>query len=727
MSDLGDKAREEFLSEAQEIIDRLSRDLLLLDATTRVGPPDPDLVNGVFRAVHTLKGLCGLFNATRLASLSHELESLLDGLRLGRHELTADVLDLLFRAVEIYNRLLSANRETRPEDAEDELDGFLRELRKLSAPPSSAISHAIPYELDPSMLAVLTEYEEHRLRTSIEQGMRLHRIRAAFKLATIDDQLESMKLTLKPFGEILTYLPTGGGADADSIELEILMASGESTSVLSQALASIGAMVEELPRLTVSTGPPPSATAGTLPPPPNAPPASMLEPAASVSLPPRLSLAPQGSVDKPSKLSTGIKPRREASLRSVAQTVRVDIQRLDHLMNLVGELSIVRGGLERAVDRTRTDPALRELTRDLGRLHHSFERHLEAMQTAILEVRMVPLGQVFEKLARVARQASREVRRDVNLVITGAETEVDKLIGEEMSDPLMHMIRNALDHGIEDSARRQEVGKPAAGTIALNAYQKGNQVVIEIEDDGAGINDERLVQVAVEGKVLSREEANDLSQRERLALIFLPGVTTRAGAGSISGRGVGMDVVKTNIGRLGGVVDVHSELGIGSKFTITLPITLAMISALMVSVRDHTYAVPLSSVQEAVMVDAAKVRVVEGRELVTMRGESLPLWRLRDLFRTEGSEADDGTSRRLLVVVASAASLRCGFVVDDILGRQDIVIKPLTGPLRSVPGFAGATELGDQRVALVVDVPSLLEEALSAAGPRKVLGGASHG
>jgi two-component system chemotaxis sensor kinase CheA len=187
-----------------------------------------------------------------------------------------------------------------------------------------------------------------------------------------------------------------------------------------------------------------------------------------------------------------------------------------------------------------------------------------------------------------------------------------------------------------------------------------------------------------------------------------------------------MDVVKTNIGRLGGVVDVHSEKGIGSKFTITLPITLAMISALMVSVRDHTYAVPLSSVQEAVMVDAAKVRVVEGRELVTMRGDSLPLCRLRDLFATGSSESATAASRRLLVVVASAASRRCGFVVDDILGRQDIVLKPLTGPLRASPGFAGATELGDQRVALVIDVPSLLEEALSAAGPHKVVGGAGH-
>ena len=394
-------------------------------------------------------------------------------------------------------------------------------------------------------------------------------------------------------------------------------------------------------------------------------------------------------------------------------------------MNLLGELAIVRGGLERVVDQVRSEPALRQLARDLGRLHHGFDRHLAAMQTAILEVRMVPLGQVFEKLARVARQASREVNKEVNLVITGAETEVDKLIGEELSDPLMHMIRNALDHGIEDGADRERVGKPKAGTIALNAYQKGNQVVVEVEDDGAGIDPHRLVRVAVNAGALSKEEASELSEREQLALIFLPGISTRSEAGNLSGRGVGMDVVKTNIGRLGGVVDVHSELGIGSKFTITLPITLAMISALMVQVGKQIYAVPLSSVQEALLLDPSAVSDVEGRKLATVRGKSLPLCRLAELFNVDFSD-EQLTSSRLLVVVASAASRRCGFVVDNIVGRQDIVIKALTGPLRSFAGFAGATELGDQRVALVIDMPMLLEDALGSPTLTKRTG-RSHG
>ena len=711
-NELGDKAREEFLSEAQEVIDRLSRDLLLLDATTRLGPADPDLINGVFRGVHTLKGLCGLFNATRLTALSHELENTLDDLRLGRLDLTPELLDQLFRAVEIYNRLLAASKEGGVDEPDEELESFVRELRRIGGATSVSMSQAIAYDLDASMLAVLTEYEEHRLRSAVESGMRLYRVRVAFQLATIDDQLESLKVQLKPFGEILTYLPTGGAVAADSIELEILLASGHEVGHLQKALS--GGVIEEMPRIQGTTGAP---STGAPPPDSLAPPAlagnRVAIPSAgmpSIPLPTRLTLAPHPGTAKATRPVKAAAARADATLRSVAQTVRVDIGRLDHLMNLVGELAIVRGGLERVLEQVRSEPSLRQLARDLGRLHHGFDRHLASMQTAILEVRMVPLGQVFEKLARVARQASREVQKEVNLVITGAETEVDKLIGEELSDPLMHMIRNALDHGIENGDARERVGKPRTGTIALNAYQKGNQVVVEVEDDGAGIHVKRLVRAAVDQGLLTMDEARELTERERLALIFLPGLSTRSEPGSLSGRGVGMDVVKTNIGRLGGVVDVQSELGIGTKLTITLPITLAMISALMVLVGDATYAVPLSSVQEALLVDASSVREVEGREIATVRGKSLPLCRLGVMF---GHETSPRNASRMLIVVATAASHRCGFVVDDIVGRQDIVIKALTGPLRAVSGFAGATELGDQRVALVLDMPLLLEEAMS--------------
>jgi len=715
MTDAGDKAREDFFSEAQEIVESLSRDLLLLDQGASAGNPDPDLVNEVFRHVHTLKGLCGLFNAMRLGALSHELENLLDDLRMGRVVLEARFLDLLFRAVEMYGRLLSSEKAGTAEGIED-FDQFMLEIQKAGArraqdPPTMV------YDLDPGMMAVLTEYEEHRLRNNIQRGLKLYRVRVVFQLATIDAGLDSLKSRLKTFGEILTYLPTGSGADIESIEIDILLASSDPLENLQAELDGPAIHIDEIPKrlAAVSIIPPPmveperSPTGAPVPVPSMAP--SVAPPLPDKPRPSEPAAPLRRVSDRPAHVRGG-----DASLRSVAQTVRVDIHKLDHLMSLVGEMAILKGSLGRLLDKTRGDPFLREVSTELQRLHHSFDRQLSAMQGGILEVRMVPLGQVFERLARVVRQLGRELDKEANLVITGAETEVDKLIVEELSDPLMHMVRNALDHGIESRHVRAKVGKPAVATIALNAFQKGNQVVVEIEDDGQGIDDESLIRAAVASGVLTPDESHEISRRDALNLVFLPGVTTRKDVSKLSGRGVGMDVVKTNIGKLGGVVDVHSDLGIGTKFTITLPITLAIIGALLVEVAGATYAVPLSSVQEAVTVEAASARTIEGREVLTLRGESLPICRLDVLFRGRDLQESLTRTPKLVVVIGSAAARRCGFVVDRILGRQDIVIKALGGPVRSVKGFAGATELGDERVALVLDTPQLIEEALSSTG-----------
>jgi two-component system chemotaxis sensor kinase CheA len=327
---------------------------------------------------------------------------------------------------------------------------------------------------------------------------------------------------------------------------------------------------------------------------------------------------------------------------------------------------------------------------------------------------MVPLGQIFEKLARVVRQISREQDKQVNLVITGAETEIDKLIVEELSDPLMHMIRNAIDHGIESRNARVDVAKPPVGTIALNAFQKGNVVIIEVEDDGAGMRREVLLETAVRKKLISPAEAEGLSPREIYNLVFLPGFTTREEATDVSGRGVGMDIVKTNIGKLGGVVDVTSEPGIGTKIAVTLPITLAIISVLGVEVAGHSFAVPLASVEEAIVLDEGLVRNYHGREAMTQRGVTLPVCRLAQLFGLEKPASDAPSVRKAKAcVVAQVGERRLGFVVDRLVGQQDIVIKPLGKSLAGVRGFAGATELGDQRVGLVLDVAALIDEVLA--------------
>jgi two-component system chemotaxis sensor kinase CheA len=695
MAELSDKAREEFFSEAQEIIETLSRNLLSLDSTIKAGISDPSLINEAFRAVHTLKGLAGLFGAARLGALSHRLEDVLDDLRLGRINLGQDVLDVLFGAVEAYTRILQAEKS----DSDEELDveQLFVDLERIGAGATEHESPVADYELDPGLLAVLTEYEEHRLRANIDLQMQLYRLRVQFDLSTIDKVLEEMKERAKRHGEIITYLPTGEATSADTIELDLLMASRDDLATLIGSLGADNVVIEEIPRRARRSHP---ATQ-----PPRRP--TALGRADSVGMQPDLERA-------------GLE--QSASLRSLTQTVRVDIRKLDHLMNIVGELAIVRSAFGRVAEKLRGE-GQRKLAAELQRLHRNFDRRLGEMQDGILEVRMVPLGQVFDRLARVVRQISREVGKEIRLVITGAETEIDKLIVEELSDPLMHMIRNAIDHGIEAGQGRVEVGKPLAGTIALNAFQKGNHVMIEVEDDGRGIDLSRLTEKAITLGKLTRSEAEEMSRDEMLALIFLPGLSTRESADDVSGRGVGMDIVKTNISKLGGVIDVHSESGIGTKMTITLPITLAIVSALLIQAGQHTLAIPLSSVSEAIAFDEGAVRLVDGREVITLRGQTLPLCRLDRLMALESSP--DSASRRRFVVVAALGQRRLGLVVDFLYGQEDIVIKPLGKSLSGVRGFAGATELGDQRVGLVLDAAGLIEEVLAGAEAPRMLERAS--
>ena len=744
--------RDEFFSEAQEIVDILARDLLMLDDALRRNAVDPETVNDLFRGVHTLKGLAGLFGLDRLSKLTHELESKLDELRLGKVQLTANLLDRLFRAVELIGRLL-ANSRSLGRDEDPELEPFLAELNE---PTVAHVSEAPPlgeYDLEAGLVDVLTEYEEHRLRTNISNGTPLYRIRAAFPLTSIDKGLEELKSHAKPLGEIITYLPTGNTTSDDSLELDILFASAAPLDQLRARIDGTGVNISAVPRrgaqaagtgapgapseqaLDLSAAPPKNPT-GDIPPPPRVP----VDTAArsdrgdhSESIGARRESeisAPTGSnaiaTPVPPRRNTPIAPRPEpeepagkaaGGSQRASHSVRVDIRRLDHLMNVLGEFAIVRGALSRLTDRVRQIPGMRDVTTELHRLNRAFERNLEEMQGGILDVRMVPLGQVFERLARAVRQISRASGKEIRLVITGSETEVDKLIVEELSDPLLHIVRNSIDHGIEQSEVRTRIGKPTEGTIALNAYQAGNHVMIEIEDDGAGIDETKVLTSGLRRGIVREEEARDLSRRDVLNLIFLPGFSTRENVTDLSGRGVGLDVVKTNIGRLGGVVDVSSESGIGTKFTITLPITLAILRALLIGVAGRQYALPLSSVAEATVLDQAKVRTIEGREITSLRGESLPLCRLDRLF---GHRFNEPRPTRQFMVVVALGGRRVGFVVDELFGQQDIVIKALGPSLAGVRGFAGATDLGDQRVGLVLDAASLLEEVLAGASERRL-------
>jgi two-component system chemotaxis sensor kinase CheA len=404
------------------------------------------------------------------------------------------------------------------------------------------------------------------------------------------------------------------------------------------------------------------------------------------------------------------------SQKNFTQTVRVDIRKLDHLMNIVGELALVRSGIQGVFDDLRRDRVHAELARRLQDELRRLNRKLEDLQRGIQEVRMVPLSQVFDKLHRVVRQMSRESeRKEIQFVVTGGDTKLDKLMIEELSEPMMHIIRNAIDHGIEDRDTRRSRGKPDHGTIAISAEQRGNKVVIEVFDDGNGIDTKTLVQRAVSKGVISEEASRSMSRDEQINLIFLPGLSTRAVADQNSGRGVGMDVVKTKITRMDGTINSYTELGQGTRFTITLPTTLAIIKALVIRTAGRTYAIPLNSVTESLMIGYDQIKTVERREVYILRNRTLPLVRLDEMFSLS-RPADQPEPTQGYIVVVKLAAQQLGLLVDDLVGQQDIVIKSLGRALKGIPGIAGATELGGQQTALVLDVRAVAREAMPRAG-----------
>ncbi|MFO7563596.1 MAG: chemotaxis protein CheA [Enhygromyxa sp.] len=759
----------EFISEAQEIIETFSRQLLEIEGQVKDGDEyDPDLLNGAFRSVHTLKGLSSLSGVNEIVEFSHKLENTLDSLRLGKLPLNERALNLLFESIELFNKLLQGVVE--PEHAiQVEVAPFLARLAKLAVAEDEGSDDPLAW-LDDSILGVLTEYEEHRLRENVRLGKRIYRVHASFDLLAIDVGIEALKGKLKSYGEVITYLPSADGSSDDRIDLDILVGSKSSIAEVGEGIGEEGVTIEALgtgERLVITAKP----AAASQP---------AAAPAASQRRPPRVEMVDdddfpddEGSSAPPNAAEPEPEPEPQAgpssggggpasasgpaqaraaerrpaaggggtgsggggaggpgvgdddpddgsgddqvSLKSLSQTVRVDLRRLDQLMNLVGELALVHANLGGVVERMQRAAVPHELVREFQDQLRVMNRRLGLLQQGILEVRMVPLQQVFDKLARVVRKLGQRLEKEVRLVISGADTELDKLIVEELSDPLMHMINNAIDHGIESPAERLALGKPRAGKVALAAYQKGNRVVIELTDDGRGMDWRQIRDRAVQRGFITREEAADIGASQAINLIFTPGFSTKQHATQTSGRGVGMDVVKTNIAKLSGMIDVTSEPGRGSRFRVTLPITLAIIQALVIETAGQTFCIPLNSVLESIMVQSDEIQTIEGHEVVSVRGRTLPLVHLSRVFELEpdGREAERRMFYdRLYVVVVGLAQHRVGLVVDELLGQQDVVIKPIGRALRQVPGIAGATELGDNRTVLLLDVGTLVGEAV---------------
>lgn len=712
-----DQNAAEFIAEAQEIIETFSRTLLELEAQSRAGVVEPDLINAAFRAIHSLKGLAGLFGAVAIGNLAHSLENTLDSLRLGKLELSRSVLDVLFEAIEVFGRLLAPE-----EGGEVDVEPILGRLRALGEREAEVSGPQDSLEwVGEHILSVLTEYEEHRLRENLKAGRNLYRVHAKFDILQIDVGLEQLKDRMKTFGEVITYLPSADGSSDDAIELDILLGSKASLGEINAALASPDVTVHRLAPPS-EQGPPASSRPTAAPPasmkpaPPTMSDGTAWKSGAAASGP---SSRPAGASEGPGRAGgageesdTSAAASNEASLRSLSQTVRVDLRRLDLLMNLVGELGLVQANLGGVLDQLRELDHTADVARELQVQIRDMHRKLALLQQGILDVRMVPIGQVFDKLARVVRKLSRDLDKEIRLVISGAETVLDKLIVEELSDPLMHMIRNCIDHGIEPAAERVALGKLPAGKIELRAFQKGNRVVIEVEDDGRGMDWAKIRDVGVRRGLVSVEDAASLTPNEAVNLIFQPGFSTRDAATELSGRGVGMDIVKTNIARLSGMIDVSTDLGRGTKFSITLPVTLAIIQALVIQSAGHTFCIPLNSVLESIMVETGEIGTIEGHEVITLRGRTLPLLQLSRLFGLRPLTKNYRDPNRLYVVVVGLAQHRVGLVVDELLGQQDVVIKPLGSAVRNVPGIAGATELGANRTVLLLDVGRLVDEGV---------------
>ncbi len=707
------KAYREFVSEAEEILERMRADLVDLGDQRQTGTePDPDLVNRLFRSAHTLKGLAGMFGLDALSELAHHLEDVLDGLRLGRIDVRSPAVTLLDECVALF----AAQTQALPESAQRAgdveairslLDRIESATRSTASAPGDDLLAGL--DLDPALLRALTEYEEHRLRENVKRGRRILLVEATFEILSFEEGLAELTKAVKEVGEVLSTLPAPGDAPESQIRFSLLAASDVDASTLAARL--------DFPHTDVRTAFDPNA------PPPEvrawgrarAPAAAERGAAPGASRPPleAPSAPARGESPAPEAPDESVGPSEAAaaageleSLKSISDTVRVDIRKLDELMNLVGELVIQRSAVAAIVQRLVGDPATARIGAELQKVHKALERKLHELQSGVLEVRMVPLRQVFEKLSRVVRRLRRDLAKEVRLEIRGADTELDKLIVEELVDPLMHLVRNAFDHAIETPGERQAAGKPLEGTIRIDAFQRGNHVVIEVSDDGRGIDAAAVRRRAEERGLVSREEV--LSPKETLELIFVPGLSTRGEVTETSGRGVGMDVVRANLTALGGVVDVSSTPGRGTTITLTLPITLAIIQALIVGVADQRFAVPLNAVHETLLVDAAGIQRSEGRELLNLRGDALPLRRLAREFGL----AEAQSSGKAYVVVLGLGDARIGLLVERLEGQQDTVIKPIQGPVQQIRGVTGATELGDGTAVLVLDVSALVDDAV---------------
>ncbi len=778
-----DELTEVFVEESQEIVENLNKDVLELEKY--VGDPalNRELLNNIFRYVHTLKGNSGLAGADKLRDLAHKLESLLDRLRKEKLEVTSAMVDILFAGIDrigsILQEVISGSDQGvvvddiiqnveailtgRPVDTQssEPLKSVRSEEEAAAIPPPAPPSHpsepvdvpGVPAEIK----RVLTEYEETRLQKNISSEKKIYEVVLNLIMEGFDQVVTTVIQHLNLFGEVIAKVPSSKTLPGYDLQVRIIFASSHAITQLAESIQTVEALKDQSVALKLLYDPKatgsPTVVDLVVPPVRNRIPEPEREerepdeqttasPKSPMPVPARSATAATGKARlKPQKneqVEDSGKPSASKDFAESGNTVRVDIKKLDNLMNIVGELVLSKARYLQFESELEGLSELKALRENLKKNNKSTSKKLEDLREAILQVRMVQIGTLFKRYPRIVRDEAKKHEKQIRLVLEGEETELDKAVVDEMGDPLIHFIRNSIDHGIEDLDTRKKYGKPETGTIKLRAYQEGSYIVIEIQDDGAGIDVKRVREKAIEAGLM--EKGAKLSQNDILNFIFHPGFSTARTVTDTSGRGVGMDVVKSTISRLKGIIDIQTVLHFGTKFIVKLPLTLAIIQVLLIKIKHHTYAIPLSSVTESFKLNPEKIEIIDGQEVTQLRNLVLPLLRLKEAFglqqekeRQQVSSAnldhgDNGFSQeRSFVVVIGLAEKKIGVIVDELLGQQEIVIKPLGRYLINTPGFAGATTLGDGRIVLILDVVGLIE-SLNAKriGKRKIKENTSH-
>ena len=644
-----------FVAESQEHLDNLNKNLLLLEKN----PDNKSVLNEIFRSAHTLKGMAATMGLERMAELTHEMETVLTLLKEGKIAVKQDIIDLLLSCLDDLNAMIRGfvNEGKEPSIAQ----GLIDALRKLSEGGSDSSQ-----EQTKSSDLEFNEYELSVLKASKESNYKSYHIIIELAEGTVMKSARAFMVfrCLEDFGQIIKCIPPVQDLEEEKFDnsFEIFLITMDDAEKIATNLNNISEVrVASITEVNIDK---------------------------SLSA---VSAAKNNNKDD-SKVENSIISSKALHLK----TVRVDIDRLDDMMNLVGELVINKTRLEQIASGYRMSE-LEEAIEQMGRLTTD-------LQSLVMKVRMVPIRQVFDRFPRMVRDISHSLQKNVELVIEGEQTELDRTVIDEIGEPLVHLIRNALDHGIEPPDERVAVDKPKTALLRLAARQEGNNVIIEVEDDGRGMDIDEIRKQAINKGFIDPREMEHLDDKAVLNIIFEQGFSTNNTVNDISGRGIGMDVVKSKIESLNGTIDIETEKGKGTKVIINLPLTLAIIQALLVKVGEEQYAIPLHSIDETTFLIPEQIKMVQNHEVFLLRDMVLPLIRCSRLL--EVPTADKKNSEEFVVVVHKGAQ-RLGLVVDELVGQQEIVIKPLGNLLAGIPGIAGATILGNGQVATILDVNSL--------------------